>query len=60
MTTENKPKVIRLIGKLIILRIGFSTRNIKASAAPPTNSVSVPPLISTPGMRIGSKKRTKV
>lgn len=58
--TENKPKVTSLIGKLIILIIGFKTKNIKARSAPPIKIVSSPPAILTPGTTEGRAKSAKV
>lgn len=56
---ENKPSVIKFKGSAIILRIGFSIKNIKDRAIPPIIKVGIPPVIFTPGNTRVSIKRLK-
>lgn len=49
VNTENKPSVIKLSGKLIILKIGFRTRVRSISEAPQIRYVKIPPLTVSDG-----------
>lgn len=49
VNTENKPSVIKLSGKLIMLKIGLSTRVRNISDAPPIRNVKMPPLTVSDG-----------
>ncbi|MCL5010376.1 MAG: hypothetical protein M1289_02115 [Patescibacteria group bacterium] len=59
VTKENNPKVKRLKGRLIILRIGLRKNDKKDKAAPPIAKVSIPPLILTPDKTCEVAKRAK-
>jgi len=54
---EKSPSVSILTGKLIILRIGFKMRNIRASTTAPISIVVKPPSIVKPGTICGMKYR---
>ena len=48
MKNENKPIVIKLSGKEIILKIGFKIKNKTVRTIPPTMYVGNPPEMRTP------------
>jgi len=52
---ENKPRVSIFTGKLMILRIGFSIKNIRARTTEPIRIVIKPPSIVNPGTICGIK-----
>ncbi|EKD65519.1 MAG: hypothetical protein ACD_50C00064G0002 [uncultured bacterium] len=54
---ENAPRVIKLRGNMTMLKTGLSSKNIKASAAPPIKKAGIPPEILTPGINNVSIKR---
>ncbi len=52
---EKRPMVNILMGKLMILRIGFKISDISASTIEPIRRVINPPLIVNPGTICGIK-----
>lgn len=56
---EKAPKVIKLRGRVIMLKTGFNIRNIKDSTAPPIIKAGIPPDILTPGNINVSIKRDR-